>query len=103
MSSFYRPADELKCQYCLKTKDIEKYTLTWQRRHRVCNYCKEMYANVGSVVKPKNDTKPLPCLRCGKTFNTVKEVRICSGCKDSAYFKEDKFIDYINQAVGLAL
>ena len=92
----------LTCANCSKEKPESKYLADWQKRHKVCNYCKDHHGVRGAVkTKAINAAKTLPCLRCGDKFDTVKNVRICTACKLSHEFEGDKFMQFFNQTAGV--
>jgi len=75
------------CSCCDKEKLDDSFTLTWQKRNKICNYC-AMFRSVSIYGNPnKKDMVKRECLKCDVKFITNKGNRICSNCKDNEEYK----------------
>lgn len=104
----------MECNSCGKEKPINRYSLTWQKAKKLCNYCCRFYGfnpiNATKIAATQIDVRQasptkkegrflVKCLRCDKQFMGKKNNRICGRCKGHSEYSDDTL--YANMEVSL--
>lgn len=85
----------LVCSCCSRPKNLYAFTLPWQKKKNICNYCREFRPFNNVVVnRVKQVDKLVSCLRCDRTFKGRNNVRICNSCKDTEAYKDDCLYEF---------